>query len=1138
MVQGIRDKFRLVGLASLWVALSLSSAGVSGADTVLFEFSDNLSDESAAVALEAYAFEEFTDNFKNNTTNVNFEQGAVALSNLQYLVVPETVMAELDYTMTVQLDLRFQFKDPITTDSSRDFQRPVLTTTTTDQRDEGFTLYLVKGDEDFELFFQVGEGSELIPPFPPREGYVKPMLTLTLGEWYDVSVIFQLAAPTPRIDFVINGAVQSLLLNDEERADIAKLINLLSGGNYQNQQAGLEAVQIFLGGFPVADTGCCDPRVHDSTLLIDSFSIQPVKADVPNVDLKRVLTQFTDHLKGDTILSDAKQSQYAQDFLSAFNYKWPEIAIEARRFVTTYHDEQGPIFDEGQRNPSNFAPLKAVAYFLKQWVFDNAVTVVPLSDLEGWAFEESRYYPGSVAPEAPRIERYIEVDATYRSDPGLMLNGQETILRPTGLYVPAGERIEITLDEKAVGQGIKAVVGLQRADLEATWTEFARFPRISKAFSLTQASLSIINPFGGGLYFEVPEGAELGLISVTITGAVNLPTYSTLGLQGQNGDASVFKTDLDQAMVPWFELVSDKFITTQPINARKLIDDPQGLLDKFGDMFDAVNLMAGRPLTRFRGEWLTLDAQVTVRGTAMAASYPTYGDGAIDDREVVWERDGAWFAPYQYLLPDFFASDVGESRRYQRNSGFILWHEWGHLHNLPTLGCQEAESNVHLLAAVIYNRVFEADMDTALKYSGSQQYNLDDSALDTMLSPSWQRGRRLCLDEWDNEVRYQTRSWARIVEIASMLGWHQVGAIHKAFYDRGLASGEAVNYGISDDDFVETASLALGLNLVPLFEFWGVPVSVNVLARTMTLPVVTEFESRLLHYKSIVPSTNAAFAVVSDRLAATTGSIGRWEFLNANFTPAMAVKMTARVDDLLCRYYQYEALCLAASGDVDADGQVNELDAFPFDSDNDDLEAGENETRFDLSFPALVLNDDRDGDGVADDRDAFPFNASESLDTDADGEGNNADLDDDNDGFTDEEELADGTDPLSRFSCKSGCFSFDVDENLEAQPLTDGLLVIRHLFGFSGDSLTSGAVSGEAGRDSSEAIAGYLTEAVLELDVDGDGESKPLTDGLLLIRYLFGFSGDSLISGAIGSGAERDTAEEVEAYIQERVPVQ
>ena len=183
-------------------------------------------------------------------------------------------------------------------------------------------------------------------------------------------------------------------------------------------------------------------------------------------------------------------------------------------------------------------------------------------------------------------------------------------------------------------------------------------------------------------------------------------------------------------------------------------------------------------------------------------------------------------------------------------------------------------------------------------------------------------------------------------------------------------------------------------------------------------------------------------------------------------------------------------------------------------------------------MPAMI----GDGDGVADSSDAFPLDATETMDSDDDGVGNNSDLDDDNDGFTDEQELADGTNPLSRFSCKSGCFSFDVDENLEAQPLTDGLLVIRHLFGFSGDSLTSGAVSGEANRDSSEAIAGYLTDADSELDIDGDGESKPLTDGLLLIRYLFGFSGDSLISGAIGSGAERDTAEEVEAYIEERVP--
>jgi len=97
--------------------------------------------------------------------------------------------------------------------------------------------------------------------------------------------------------------------------------------------------------------------------------------------------------------------------------------------------------------------------------------------------------------------------------------------------------------------------------------------------------------------------------------------------------------------------------------------------------------------------------------------------------------------------------------------------------------------------------------------------------------------------------------------------------------------------------------------------------------------------------------------------------------------------------------------------------------------------------------------------------------------------------------------------------------------------------VIRHLFGFSGNALTSdGVIAGGANRKTSEAISKYLTEGDLELDIDGNGKADALTDGMLLIRYLFGFSGESLIKGAIGSNATRNTAEAVEAYIKESVP--
>jgi len=236
-----------------------------------------------------------------------------------------------------------------------------------------------------------------------------------------------------------------------------------------------------------------------------------------------------------------------------------------------------------------------------------------------------------------------------------------------------------------------------------------------------------------------------------------------------------------------------------------------------------------------------------------------------------------------------------------------------------------------------------------------------------------------------------------------------------------------------------------------------------------------------------------------------------------------------------------DADCLSmgmlADADDDNDGVEDDSDAFPLDAsetvDSDADGVGDNSD----AFPEDASETrDSDGDGVGDNADAFPFDAFETLDTDLDGIGNEEDPDDDGDGVSDAQEVIDGTNPLSRFSCISGCFNFDIDENKEAKALTDGLLVIRHLFGFTGDALATGAVATDATRDRAEDISALLADANSELDIDGNGESKALSDGLLLIRYLFGFTGDALIIGAIGDGATRDTSDAIEAYISERVP--
>jgi len=55
-------------------------------------------------------------------------------------------------------------------------------------------------------------------------------------------------------------------------------------------------------------------------------------------------------------------------------------------------------------------------------------------------------------------------------------------------------------------------------------------------------------------------------------------------------------------------------------------------------------------------------------------------------------------------------------------------------------------------------------------------------------------------------------------------------------------------------------------------------------------------------------------------------------------------------------------------------------------------------------------------------------------------------------------------------------------------------------------------------------------------DIDQNGSFDALTDGLILLRYAFGLRGDSLVSGAIASDANRTSALDIEVYIESHMP--
>lgn len=106
----------------------------------------------------------------------------------------------------------------------------------------------------------------------------------------------------------------------------------------------------------------------------------------------------------------------------------------------------------------------------------------------------------------------------------------------------------------------------------------------------------------------------------------------------------------------------------------------------------------------------------------------------------------------------------------------------------------------------------------------------------------------------------------------------------------------------------------------------------------------------------------------------------------------------------------------------------------------------------------------------------------------------------------------------------------DVDTDGNVDALTDGVLIVRRLFSFSGTALTSGALAAGARRTDPAAIAAYIDSIRPALDIDKDGTIGALSDGVLTIRYLGGLSGTALTSEAMESGATRTTAE-VESYL-------
>ncbi len=113
--------------------------------------------------------------------------------------------------------------------------------------------------------------------------------------------------------------------------------------------------------------------------------------------------------------------------------------------------------------------------------------------------------------------------------------------------------------------------------------------------------------------------------------------------------------------------------------------------------------------------------------------------------------------------------------------------------------------------------------------------------------------------------------------------------------------------------------------------------------------------------------------------------------------------------------------------------------------------------------------------------------------------------------------------------------TWDFDGNGKVDALTDGLMLLRYCFGLRGTHVSTLAMASDSTIGPDEAIA--RIEAALNIaDIDNDGEVEALTDGLILLRYLFGLKGEMLTNHALGANANRNSYQTIKAYLDSYLP--
>ena len=409
--------------------------------------------------------------------------------------------------------------------------------------------------------------------------------------------------------------------------------------------------------------------------------------------------------------------------------------------------------------------------------------------------------------------------------------------RCTGMWVNRGVIAEVTVPESMINVGIQLCVGEHRNDPSLVdgghgGGKHARLDRAATYFLVDRSTVRVYSPLGGTLYVLLPYGIDVGMVTLTATKVVPSRLFRIV-----NDDVTGFHetTSLGQWQAaanvasggpPTVDIETDYVLLHVPshwidesVSKHRWLEEYEGtwsvyerikdLAHKYDSMCKNVVVFRGTPGLDVVGKidhpMLYTSVDMVMRTTGGGVGWPMVNSPLISDNRV------------DFYITNWCVDD------------YVMWHELGHMYcNTALAFSNEGESANEAVMIFLLHQTCGYDLDSAYgaRKTAESMMGLDEAVVDWMKEDMFVKGNYMTY----TFAGYQMRSWHKYVDIVALVGWDGFLAYQRAENAAfELARDELRTLDRSDTQRLVRMTLALGIDVAPLMEFWGItdPIEAN-----------------------------------------------------------------------------------------------------------------------------------------------------------------------------------------------------------------------------------------------------------------------------------------------------------------------